>query len=86
MAEDYYSATPTSEAKSDPIQSNPPPSQGWKSSEFKIVAVITLLGALVTFNVIPETHWSGRLVAAILTTASALGYTAIRTRAKRATP
>lgn len=81
MSFNYYGETPSAETPAAA-----PPKPGWKSSEFKIVAVITLLGSMVTFNVIPETHWSGRLVAAILTTASALGYTAIRTRAKRAQP
>lgn len=81
MSLNYYGETP---AAASPAAA--PPKPGWKTTEFWLTATATLAGALISFDVVPETHWSGRLAGAIVATLSTLGYTAIRTRAKRVQP
>jgi len=59
-----------------------PPKPGWKTTEFWMTALATLGGTLLSFGVVPETHWAGRLAGAVVATLAAMGYTVARTAAK----
>lgn len=56
---------------------------GYKSTEFWLSAVATLLGIVLASGAIPEGGTIAQIVGGILSVLASLGYTASRTQVKR---
>lgn len=55
---------------------------GWKTTEFAITVLVSVLGALLASGLIPTGHWAGQVAGAIMTALSSLGYSVSRGNAK----
>lgn len=56
---------------------------GIKTTEFWLTLVVNILGACMVSGIIPETHWTFKLVGAVLAGLATLGYTYGRSVVKK---
>lgn len=73
-------ATTDAPAPAAPAQ---PPKPGYKSTEFWLSSIATILGIVLASGAVPEGGMVGQIIGGVLALLANLGYTASRTQVKK---